>query len=621
MPTVWRCDGDSDCPNGEDERECGQSKKLCSEGEYMCKPSTDLSPLGRLRTATLLAHRCIPAQWKCDGEFDCVGKDDEEGCTAVKCRDDQFMCANAKTPTSTLPSCIPKSWLCDGQADCVDRSDEEGCSVKNETCEPHEFRCYDGQCIYHMWQCDGEDDCTDGSDESNCKYHVCEKDTMFRCKTGHVCIMKKWRCDGVQDCPDHSDELDCSSVQPVRNITCASDEFKCKTSSQCINKGSVCDGDFDCPDESDEHSCDAVACKDDETRCKSGACRPKSDFCNGVSDCEDGSDEEECSATTVPPVKTPDTCDNSTEYTCPGTPLQCVKYGLLCLEGHSAGHCSSDANMCSKKTHACAPGTDYCVCRKTSKSKKEGEVCACSAGFKVLNKKCVDIDECAVSGVCDQKCTNIAGGYQCNCYSGYKLTAAMKSTDGEPVVPFKCRAVGDDPLFLLSNRAAIRQYDLHSKKYHPLINNLESAVALDYWYKNQILVWSDVAKEQIVICRIKQTNGFLQAVSECSDGSPNVTVISKDVSNPDGVAVDWVHGLLFWTDTGLDRINVINLSNLRRRVLFDKDLDEPRAIAVDPTAGLIFWSDWGHQARIERAGMNGEHRVVSTLFAGRAYGC
>lgn len=118
-----------------------------------------------------------------------------------------------------------------------------------------------------------------------------------------------------------------------------------------------------------------------------------------------------------------------------------------------------------------------------------------------------------------------------------------------------------------------------------------------------------------MICRINQTKGFLQAVSECSDTSPNVTIISKDVSTPDGLAVDWVHGLLFWTDTGLDKINVLDLTNRKRRVLFDKNLDEPRAIAVDPIAGLIFWSDWGHQARIERAGMDGQHRVVSYFFS------
>ena len=54
----------------------------------------------------------------------------------------------------------------------------------------------------------------------------------------------------------------------------------------------------------------------------------------------------------------------------------------------------------------------------------------------------------------------------------------------------------------------------------------------------------------------------------------------------------------------------MNLNTGKRRVLFDTNLDEPRAIAVDPEMGLIFWTDWGKQARIERAGMDGQHRTV-----------
>lgn len=33
--------------------------------------------------------------------------------------------------------------------------------------------------------------------------------------------------------------------------------------------------------------------------------------------------------------------------------------------------------------------------------------------------------------------------------------------------------------------------------------------------------------------------------------------IDTDVSTPDGLAVDWVHQLLFWTDTGLDQVREI----------------------------------------------------------------
>lgn len=73
---------------------------------------------------------------------------------------------------------------------------------------------------------------------------------------------------------------------------------------------------------------------------------------------------------------------------------------------------------------------------------------------------------------------------------------------------------------------------------------------MDYWHKNRTLIWSDVSKEQIVICQMhNKTNVF-----ECMDGE-NRILIDKNISTPDGLAVDWVHGLLFWTDTGLDSVS------------------------------------------------------------------
>ena len=69
-------------------------------------------------------------------------------------------------------------------------------------------------------------------------------------------------------------------------------------------------------------------------------------------------------------------------------------------------------------------------------------------------------------------------------------------------------------------------------------------------------------------------------------------LVSDDLSNPDGLAYDWVHHNLYWTDAGHDRIEVLSLRSAVgnqaedgatwRRTLIDTNLDEPRAIVVDP---------------------------------------
>lgn len=60
-------------------------------------------------------------------------------------------------------------------------------------------------------------------------------------------------------------------------------------------------------------------------------------------------------------------------------------------------------------------------------------------------------------------------------------------------------------------------------------------------------------------------------------------LVGRDVSTPDGLAVDWVHKNLYWTDTGKNRIEVLSLKRPEwRRTLVSSGLDEPRAIVVDP---------------------------------------
>ena len=62
-------------------------------------------------------------------------------------------------------------------------------------------------------------------------------------------------------------------------------------------------------------------------------------------------------------------------------------------------------------------------------------------------------------------------------------------------------------------------------------------------------------------------------------------LVNTEVDHPDGVAIDWLGRNLYWTDTGMDRIEVSRLNGSARKVLIADNLDEPRAISLDPASG------------------------------------
>ncbi|CCD70327.1 EGF-like domain-containing protein [Caenorhabditis elegans] len=604
IPMSWRCDGDIDCQNEEDEKNC---PKVCGAEEHKC---------GEVKSArsSLERFKCIPNKWVCDGEFDCEDKSDEFQCKNVSCQEKQFQCEELSGDYSL---CIPETWVCDGQRDCTNGKDEQNCTSKTSKCPDNNFQCSNGNCIFKNWVCDGEEDCSDGSDElltapSNCNRTVnqCPPGEMWKCGSGE-CIPSRWRCDAEVDCKDHSDEKNCTAIQHTCKLA---EEFACKASHNCINKAFVCDGELDCSDGSDEDDCADVRteCKSGERTCpasygaygaESGhvVCIPASSWCNGEEDCPDGGDEKECNMTA------PVTCQKGTEYECPSTPLQCIEMSKLCA---SAQFDCGDGNMsvCSQKKiiEMCKPSSEGCVCRPSFV--RGNNVCHCKDGYKLENGQCIDINECEIAGVCDQICLNIPGSYRCACHAGYQISFGDTKI-GSGRIANKCRAMGGDPLVLLTNRHTIRQFDLVNKMHFPVSSSPGSAVAMDFHILNGTLIWSDVLSKQILKCSIGNVSNAFLGTDMC-DKKHEIVLTGDKIHTPDGLAVDWVHDLLFWTDGGLDQINVLDMKNGKQRVLYSSDLEEPRAIAVDPEVGLIFWTDWGKKARIERSGMDGQHRTV-----------
>ena len=58
--------------------------------------------------------------------------------------------------------------------------------------------------------------------------------------------------------------------------------------------------------------------------------------------------------------------------------------------------------------------------------------------------------------------------------------------------------------------------------------------------------------------------------------------MSNKVKSSDGIAVDWINNMLFWTDTGSNNIEVSNLDGSEQKTILSRNLDEPRDITLDP---------------------------------------
>jgi hypothetical protein len=89
VPKDFVCDGEPDCPEGEDEMGCDL---YCPDGD------------------------AVPRAYHCDGINDCSDGSDETNCPATP----PFTCDNGES--------IPIDLRCDGKISCSDSSDEHGCA-------------------------------------------------------------------------------------------------------------------------------------------------------------------------------------------------------------------------------------------------------------------------------------------------------------------------------------------------------------------------------------------------------------------------------------------------------------------------------------------------------------
>ncbi|KAK3090942.1 hypothetical protein FSP39_015919 [Pinctada imbricata] len=204
---------------------------------------------------------------------------------------------------------------------------------------------------------------------------------------------------------------------------------------------------------------------------------------------------------------------------------------------------------------------------------------------------------------CEQLCLGISNAsYVCACGTGYQLDDQLKNCVS--------RTVKDQFLLVADGyQKHLYQVDMGIWEVNALSLQTEllRPIAIGYDPVQQRVMWTDNKLKTIGSVHI-------------DSGDMDIIAHFGEESVMDGLAVDHINRLLFFTDTGLNAIKTISLDKTKyQKTIVSGNLDEPRAIAVHPLQRKIFWSDWGKDPKIECAKMDGTGRMVIVNLTERAW--
>ncbi|CAH3015891.1 unnamed protein product [Porites evermanni] len=179
---------------------------------------------------------------------------------------------------------------------------------------------------------------------------------------------------------------------------------------------------------------------------------------------------------------------------------------------------------------------------------------------------------------------NDSGEYRC-------VAMNMAARREGPILRLEVRA-----LLIVGTEDALLKIDLRNTSRRTQLQ-VKNVMSLDFSSDKNLVYWSN-KKE------IKQ----LSLQTGISEVIPFHHNDYSSVPFPEGLAVDWISGKLYWTDAKRDAIYVGDLRNGRKMTIIEGKIDSPKAIVVSPSNGYIYWTNWGQAPHIERARLDGTER-------------
>ena len=160
-------------------------------------------------------------------------------------------------------------------------------------------------------------------------------------------------------------------------------------------------------------------------------------------------------------------------------------------------------------------------------------------------------------------------------------------------------------------RSLTMDSNFHSTQFNSmnlLYSNLNDSESINYSYLGNYIVWSNVKENRIYIAPLNKCRVTSSGINE------KKVLINDNILYSSGIAIDWIHDLVYWIDSEFRSINVANITNPNMRyTLINNTVEEPHGIAVNPIESFIVW--WCDNDAIYKSYQNGSNKkkIVDVL--------